>query len=182
MKSTKAFAILILLLIAGSVNAQSSRVIKKEVVVNAPLQEVWNTWTTSEGVETFFAPKANIQLESGGAYEVLFAPNAPKGRRGCEGCKVLSFEPMRTLSIDWGVPPMFPALQNQRGTITLTFEPVDSAHVRVVVVHSGLGSGGDWDKVYEHFDQGWSIVLARLQQRFKSGPMDWQSLAASAGR
>ena len=73
------------------------QVIRKEVVVNASVNNVWEVWTTSKGAITFFAPKANIQLSRGGAYEMFFNLKAPKGSQGGEGLKVLSFLPKEML-------------------------------------------------------------------------------------
>ena len=174
--------LVILSVVAGTAGAQDQRVIKKEVVVNAPVAEAWKAWTTTEGVETFFAPKASISLEPGGSYDLLFMPTAPKGSRGCEGCKVIDFEAMRTLILDWGVPATYPKLQNQRGKVTVSFTRVDETHVRVSVIHAGLGSGPEWDEVFKHFDYGWGIVLSRLQQRFQTGPLDWQRLGQTTAK
>jgi uncharacterized protein YndB with AHSA1/START domain len=171
----------ILILIASAASAQQ-RAIKKDVVVNAGLDEVWKAWTTAEGAEAFLAPQATIELTSGGAYEVYFAPNAPKGSRGCEGCKVLGFEPKRALYLDWGIPPVYPTLQGHRFKVTIALDPIDASHVRVSVTHDGLGSGPEWDEVFKHFEFGWGVVLSRLQQRFQSGPLDWAKLNRPAGK
>ena len=42
------------------------RVIEKEVIVPASLAEVWDAWTTVQGVATFLGPKARIELAVGG--------------------------------------------------------------------------------------------------------------------
>src|SRR6266702_3581675 len=31
----------------------------------------------------------------------------------------------------------------------------------------------EWDEAYEFFDRAWDLDLARMQQRFSSGPIDW---------
>ena len=38
-------------------------------VIDAPVAEVWKAWTTPEGIESFFAPKAaKVVPEPGGAF------------------------------------------------------------------------------------------------------------------
>jgi uncharacterized protein YndB with AHSA1/START domain len=83
-------------------------VIRKEVTVNAPIEEVWNAWTSNDGATRFFAPKARIELAVGGSYELYFDLEAPKGSQGSEGCRVLSFLPLEILSFEWNAPPVFP--------------------------------------------------------------------------
>ncbi len=62
------------------------RVLSKEVVLEAPLAEVWKAWTTTEGVETFFGPRAHIEATPGGPYEIYFNLGLPEGLRGSETC------------------------------------------------------------------------------------------------
>lgn len=61
------------------------RAIVAEMTVPASLEAVWQAWTTEDGVCTFFAPRARIELRPGGAYEMFFALDAPSGRQGGEG-------------------------------------------------------------------------------------------------
>ena len=55
--------------------------LEKAVLVEATLQQVWRAWTTVEGVKTFFAPDARIELRPNGRYEILFDLDAPEGER-----------------------------------------------------------------------------------------------------
>ncbi|UCE96776.1 MAG: SRPBCC domain-containing protein [Candidatus Bathyarchaeota archaeon] len=90
------------------------RAIRKEIMVDAPVSEIWKAWTTTEGVLAFFAPKANIQLSIVGPYELLFDLDAPEGSQGGEGLKILSFLPEEMLSFEWNAPPQFPIVRRQR--------------------------------------------------------------------
>src|SRR5688572_2425944 len=88
-----------------------------EAIVNAPVNEVWKAWTTNEGVQTFFAPKANIDLRPGGSYEILFMPNSPAGQRGAEDLHVLSFLPEQMLSFEWSAPPQLAHARPERNWV-----------------------------------------------------------------
>ena len=74
------------LVVAISVNAEE-RSINFEITVNGSLEQVWNAWTTEEGVKSFFSPDCKVELKVGGAYEMYFAPEAPEGMRGGDGNK-----------------------------------------------------------------------------------------------
>ena len=52
------------------------RAIETEVIVPASLAEVWDGWTTAQGVATFLGPRARIELAVGGPYEIYFDPDA----------------------------------------------------------------------------------------------------------
>ncbi len=151
------------------------RVIRKEVVVDASLQEVWEAWTTNEGAATFFAAKTNIDPTVGGHYEIYFSPDQPYGFRGADGCQVHSIVPMKSLAFTWSAPQQFGVLRNLRTLVFLRFEEEEPNRVRVKFSQSGWGEGEQWDKLYDYFAEAWDIVLGRLQYRFSAGPIDWDN-------
>lgn len=154
-------------------DAAISRVLRKEVTVDATLAEVWNAWTTTEGVKSFFAPGARIEATPGGPFEIYFSLHAPEGLRGSENCRVHSVVPMKLFAFEWNQPPSIPALRGVHTLVTLRFEELSASQVRVEMIHSGWGVGEDWDRAYTYFDRAWEAVLGNLQYRFKVGPVDW---------
>lgn len=152
------------------------RVIDKTVTIPAPLNEVWNAWTTSEGAKTFFARDAWIDLRIGGAYELYFDHDAPRGSQGSEGCKILAFIPRRLLAFSWNAPPEFPNVRKEYASwIVVEFDSVDVKHTRVRVAHLGWKDGEEWDGVYRYFVRAWGLVLFWLDHRFRHGPINWDS-------
>lgn len=152
------------------------RMIRKEVVVRASVEAVWNAWTTSEGAVTFFAPRANIGLALGGPYELYFDLDAPEGSRGSEGLKILSFLPMEMLSFEWSAPPQYPTLRKGQHTwVVLQLYPIGKNEVRVRLTHLGWREGDEWDKVFRYFKRAWDIVLGRLEYMFSKGPIEWNN-------
>ena len=149
------------------------KVLRKETVTSRPLTDVWNVWTTNEGVTSFLAPKANIVLEDQGLYELFFDPGAAFGFRGTEGCKILAVNQMKLLSVEWKAPPQFPNVRRHKTRVDIYFERAE-ALTKVRVEHSGWSWGEEWDEAYEWFDRSWELDLARMQQRFASGPIDWK--------
>src|SRR4029450_729411 len=77
------------------------RVLRAEMVIGAPVEDVWKAWASEEGVKTFFAPGAHIEPRVEGAYEIFFNPQGKPGQRGAEGMRVLAFEPPRRLAFTW---------------------------------------------------------------------------------
>jgi uncharacterized protein YndB with AHSA1/START domain len=133
-----------------------------ERVVKAPLRDVWNAWTTPEGIRSFLAEDARIQLMRGGAYEVIFDPDAPKGSRGTEGCRLLSYLPGQMLSFEWIAPADYSDLRDRRMRILLKVEPAAGGGVRVRLIQSGWGEGEDWDALYGYYETMWPRALDRL--------------------
>ncbi len=57
-------------------------------VVNAPVADVWNAWTTSAGIESFFAPKAaKVEPWPGGAFELWFGVELRKARAAARAAR-----------------------------------------------------------------------------------------------
>jgi uncharacterized protein YndB with AHSA1/START domain len=156
-------------------NRQSGRILRKETLVPATLEDVWHAWTTTEGTKTFFSPQTRVELAVGGPYEIHFNLDAPAGLQGSEGCLVLSYLPREMLSFSWNAPPEFGELRGQHTIVVLRFEEVEPGKVKVVLRHHGWGKGEGWDKLYDYFDKAWSYVLSNLKKRFVAGPIDWQS-------
>jgi uncharacterized protein YndB with AHSA1/START domain len=173
----KAMFVLGFVIVAASV-LPADRSVKKSVVVDAPVAEVWKAWTTPEGIATFFSPNANVDLRPGGRYEILFSKLMPAGLRGAEGCQVLSYIPERMLSFSWNAPPNLPVMRLHKTFVVLEFTPVEEGKTRVDLTNGGYGEGADWDKAYAYFDSAWTWVTNSLQKRFKDGPMKWPAQTA----
>lgn len=151
----------------------TSRVLEKEVTVVASLDEVWHAWTTVEGLATFFSKQSRVELRAGGAYD-MFLNLEPdhNGKRGSEGCKVLSYLPKEMLSFEWTFPPSIPSLRDSgaKTHVVLRFDSIGERRVRVRFAQLGWQEGEDWDAGYAYFDKAWDGVLKKLQVRFqKSG-------------
>jgi uncharacterized protein YndB with AHSA1/START domain len=48
----------------------SDKVLRKEIIVPASLEDVWHAWTTNDGAQTFFSSQTNIQFYLGGPFEI----------------------------------------------------------------------------------------------------------------
>lgn len=148
--------------------------IRKAVMVPASADEVFDAFTTLEGVKTFFAPDASLELAVHGKYEMYFDPKAPKGQKGGEGNKILSFIPGEMLSFTWNAPPSLPNVRKEQTWVVLTFQPKGPKQTQVNLFHLGWQMGDEWQKAFQYFDKAWEVVLSRLAYRFQKGPIDWK--------
>jgi len=135
------------------------RILSKEITVKAEIEKVWDAWTTTEGVQSFFSKDAKIDLRVGGEYEIYFQMDSPIGLRGSEKCRILSYLPTQMLSFEWNAPPDFGDLRNQLTHVVILFDQPQEGQVRLRLYHLGWGTGADWDKLFDYFDRAWSMVL-----------------------
>jgi len=164
---------LLLLALFGVPALAAERVIEKSVVVDATLDQAWDSWTTREGIIGFFAPDAKIEPRVGGAFQIYIDPLAEPGMRGADDMRYMALQPKKMISFDWNAPPSLPEARAQRTFVTVRFEPISEKQTRVTMHHTGWGDGGEWDKAFAYFDRAWGNVLANLQKRWKEGPQDW---------
>lgn len=167
----QAFACAVLLV--ASAAGAAERAIDKQIEVPATLDQIWEAWTTREGITSFFAPDANVEPKVGGAFSIHFDPTAPAGSKGADDMRFMALQPKTMLSFDWNAPPHLPQARAQRTFVVVRFATVNDGLTRVSLHHAGWGEGGEWDKAYAYFDNAWGNVLANLKKRFEQGPQDW---------
>jgi len=174
----RAASVLFLLVCATSTPAME-RALEKKVLLDATVDQVWQAWTTREGIRSFFAPDAEIDARVDGAFHIFINPYAEPGMKGADTMRFLALQPKTMLSFDWNAPPSLPATRSQRTFVVLRFEPRGN-QTRLTLFHTGWGSsdgvdGKAWDATYAYFDKAWGNVLANLQKRFAPGgqPIDW---------
>jgi uncharacterized protein YndB with AHSA1/START domain len=153
----------------------ADRMLRTEILVPAPVSEVWEAWTTAKGIESFFAPKAKVDLRVDGTYDVLFLPDKQPGHRGAEGMRILDIEKEKRFAFTWNAPVSFPTLREKRTMVILDFAAEGEKTTRLRFTQVGWGEGKDWDAAYDYFDQAWGqYVLPLLVRRFAVGPIDWK--------
>jgi uncharacterized protein YndB with AHSA1/START domain len=180
MNALRASFVALLLVTAGAGAAE--RAIEKSVVVDAGIEQVWSSWTTREGIVGFFAPDAQIDARPGGAFHIYVDPQAAPGLKGADDMRFLALQPPTMLSFEWNAPPSLPAVRAQRTAVIVRLAPVSERQTRVTVTHVGWGEGGEWDRAYAYFDRAWGNVLANLQKRWTSGPIDWTDWLAQLAK
>lgn len=157
----------------GGPVAAAERTIEKQALVKAPVDAVWNAWTTSEGIKTFFAPDARVEPRPDGPFEIYFNPYGAPGTKGADDMRFLALQPKQMLSFTWNAPPYYPEVRGHRTSVVVRMRPAGEGQTHVTLVHSGWGDGGQWDQVYAYFDKAWGNVLKNLEKRFAEGPVDW---------
>jgi uncharacterized protein YndB with AHSA1/START domain len=166
-----------LLLSALGLNAsERERAVVAEVIVKADVNEVWQAWTTEEGIKSFFAPDCKLDLRVLGSYDIYFNPEGPPGQRGAEGNVILAIQPLKMLSFTWNAPPHLPNVRQQRTSVVVRFKALGEGQTKVTLTETGWGEGDEWDKAFAYFSSAWQdVVLQRLKYRFEVGPVDWKN-------
>ncbi|MFG0275628.1 MAG: SRPBCC domain-containing protein [Phycisphaerales bacterium] len=153
-----------------------------EVTLPEARDAAWARLTTEKGLQSFFAPKANVELREGGTWEPLFFPDAAPGQRGAEGVYIRSIDAPRTLQVHWNAPPQFPEVRATGFRAHFVLEPIDHATTRVTLRLDEFGEGEQWDGTYDYFLQAFPVVLNRMRRATIDGPIDWAAERSRASR
>ena len=121
----------------------AERAIDKEIVVPAPIDAVWQSWTSRAGIESFFAPEAEIDARVGGAFHIHMDPYAEPGMKGADDMRYMALQAPTMLSFDWNAPPSLPEARQQRTFVVVRLFPVDASSTRVTLHQTGWGNGGN---------------------------------------
>ena len=134
-----------------------------EITLPASLDDVWNAFTTSEGLSTWLTPGAVVDLRKGGEWTAHFPG----------GGTILDFTPKSEIVMSAMAPPSFPIVRAARTTATWTFRSVGVKSTQLTLRQTGWKEGEEWDKAYEYLADGNAQLLGTLLRRFEKGPIDW---------
>ena len=167
----KTLIILFAIALAVSVTAfrmDSDNHLIHEGMVEASVDNVWAAFTTKEGLESWMAAHAEIELKVGGKMSTLYDPKGKIGDPKTIENTILSFDPKRMLSIKVSKAPEgfpFPNAVKNMWTV-IYFEKKDSRKTRVTEIDLGFGIDEESKKMREFFNRGNAFTLQQLQKRF----------------
>jgi len=150
------------------VRAQDVGPIAHEGIVEAPLEQVWAAFTTSEGLRAWLAPHAEIDLRVGGLMRTNYSAQGQLGDPQTIENTILSFEPQRMISIKVARPPAnfpFPTAIRQMWTV-LYFVSAGPDRTNVREVTLGFGTDQESQRMRAFFNQGNATTLSQLQRHF----------------
>ncbi|MBP6010914.1 MAG: SRPBCC family protein [Alphaproteobacteria bacterium] len=163
--------------------ANGSRVLRHEVVVAASAADAWSAFTTVDGWRSWAAPYVTLsttqlavdaELES--SYDLNAKPNDERNIRQ----RVLAYIPERMFAFRTVQSPKdFPFPEEVRQVFSVVeFESLGAKRTRVSLSMIGYGSGARFDGLYGFFSKGNPWSLAKLVERFETGPVDWKKALA----
>ena len=141
--SASALLLIAVLCSACSVMAADSNRVVYETEIDADIDAVWNAFTTNDGLQTWMAPLVEIELAVGGKMKSNYNANGRIGDETTIENTILSFDPMRMLSLKaTGFPKGFPFEDAAKATWSVFyFTELSSSRTKITVV--GLGYTDD---------------------------------------
>ena len=118
---------------------------RQGVVVAAPIETVWQTWTSKRRHRSFFAPDAEIDPRVGGAFHIHMDPLAEPGMKGADDMRFMALQPPTMLSFDWNAPPSLPecarAADLRHRPPRRRRRPLDARDARIIPAGASAANG-----------------------------------------
>lgn len=148
-----------------------------EVVVAAPVAEVWAAIATPEGWRTWAVPVSWTAADDPDSIESSYDPAARSGDPTIIRQHFLARLPGRLLVFrTTRAPQGFPHFETYaRVTSFFELEPVDAGHTRVRLTGAGYADEEAGRALLGFFRGGNRVSLERLRDRFVNGPRDWSA-------
>lgn len=165
-------ALALVAVLCGRAHAQDISPIAHEGIMEASVDDVWRAWATSDGLRSWLAPHAEIDLRVGGLMRTNYSAQGALGDPQTIENTVLSFEPRRMISIKVAKAPAgfpFPNAIRQMWTI-IYFEAAGPGRTNVREVSLGFEADEESQKMRAFFDQGNAATLKQLQRHFTKAP------------
>ena len=164
-----------------SVKKQESRAIETQIEIAAPVEAVWKALTDPDELIRWFPLEARVNPGPGGSVWLSWGePIVPESR-------IEIWEPNRHLrTIE--VTPMGTALKTPEDAAKSAARILDyflesrGGKTVLRLVHSGFGSGSDWeDELYYAFRRGWQFELRGLRHYLERHPGQRRAVAWARG-
>ena len=83
-------------------------VLVQEAWFDAPVADLWRAYTTAEGMRSWAAPAAEVDLRIGGEIRTNYLPGKKVGEEGTNTVHVLAYVPERLLTLQAEPSPLWP--------------------------------------------------------------------------
>jgi uncharacterized protein YndB with AHSA1/START domain len=154
------------LCLAGTVAAQ--RVVY-ETEIDASIDDVWKAFTTSDGLQSWMAPLAEIELAVGGKMKSNYNPDGKIGDSSTIESTILSFDPKRMLSLKaTKFPEGFPFEEAAKSTWSVFYySELPEGRTKITVVGLGYTDDEQSQKMRSFFDVANKYSLDELNKALK---------------
>ena len=144
-----------------------------ETIVEAPVFHVWEAIATADGWRTWAVPVARAPEPD--VIETSYSPAAQPGDPSTIQQRIVAAVPGRLLVFRTiRAPQGFPDFDTfAQVTSIFELEPLGENRTRVRLTGAGYADTEAGRRLLGFFREGNRVSLERLQQRFRTGPLDW---------
>lgn len=135
----------------------NEKVLRLEMVLDHPINKVWDAFTTIEGINGWIAPVAKLDLRYGGAMYTNYDKNKSIGDSGTIELGIINYIENELLTYKVNFNEGFSKkLQDEDINLQeiVQFKDLGNGKTKLVSSMVGWGNGDDWNKIYGFFTEG----------------------------
>jgi uncharacterized protein YndB with AHSA1/START domain len=162
---------LLILVSIAAVNALSPVVAEDsrevfEYEIDAGIDDVWQAFTTTKGLQSWVTQLAEIDFRVGGKWRANYNPEGELGDPTTIENTILSFDPKRMLSLKATTfPEGFPFVEAAKEAWTVFyFSPLSTSQTRITVVGLGYNESEQSQKMRSFFAEANAYSLNELNK------------------
>jgi len=145
---------------AASITVNTAPIVH-EIELNAPIEKVWEVFTTPEGWKLWGVAKAEIDLRVGGLIRTHYSPKGELVDDGAIHNQIIAYEPGRVFAWRIAKPPKNLPYQNAVKDVwsVATLTDLGDGRTRLRLAMCGSTADNESQKMRAFFDQGnaWSL-------------------------
>ena len=160
------------------------RVLRYEMILPAPKEDVWKSFTTCSGICSWLAPIAAVDLRIGGYISTQFEHKMRIGDPGTVSTRILNYIDGEMLTMEVDLNDYFSRLLRGEEIDLqeiIQFVSLGENQTKLVSSIVGWGDGPKWDEAYDFYARGSAVTYQQLLDSYKKD-MPAQSAPASNRR
>jgi len=162
------FAFMAILAFSSIAVAQERREVF-EVEIDASIDDIWDAFTTTEGIKSWVAPLAEVDFKVGGKWRANYNKDGKLGDASTIENTILCYDPKRMISLKaTGFPENFPFKEAAKDTWSIFyFEPVSKTRTKITVVGLGYNDTPQSKKMRAFFETANKYSIDKLSAALK---------------
>lgn len=142
-------------------------ILKQEIVINAPVEKLWNAYTTAESWEKWVTPIVEMDFKINGTIKSHYDPKAKIGDKGTIVIHILNYIPNKQITMQAEVAENFPAFmkgeeKNLYSIVELS--AISNSTTKVTLYGVGYKNEQRWLDLLKFFIQGNEMTLNNLKK------------------
>lgn len=141
--------------------------LEQEIVIDAPVAELWSAYTTAEAWKKWVTPVVEIDFKINGTIKSHYDPNAKIGDKGTIIIHILNYIPHQQITMQAEIAENFPEFMKgeEKNLYSIVeFTPLDANSTKVSLYGIGYKNETQWHDLMKFFIQGNEMTLNNLKK------------------
>ncbi|MFP2996339.1 SRPBCC domain-containing protein [Spongiivirga sp. MCCC 1A20706] len=147
-------------------------VLIQKFYIKAPLEDVWNVFTTKKGWESVFVPLAEVDFKIGGSIRSSYDKNATIGDSSTIVNNIINFVPKKVITLQAELSPHFPEFMKKDAQDfynIIYFDEINASNTEVTSYGIGYKNTRKYKELLHFFIKGNEAGYLNLIKYLETG-------------